>query len=416
MLKLKYKDERKPSIWLVSPVLKIGHDKNCDIVIDDEGVADIQAELYTQDEAISIKPLGSGPSTLVNENIITQFTGLNISDIIRIGETELEVIDPLQEHQPLPSIDEEIKTGARTKIDNKWMLKSTSSPFQGRTFTVQDRMTIGRDKSSDITIPLNHVSRKHAELLFNANQLLIKDLGSRNGTFVNGKKISKQLLKHKDEIRIDMISFMVVAPNAESNDTEIDPTATIVRSNANFDPLSHESPLLRGEPARRNPYLKKTSAPHEEKATHKAFLHGVSGPANGQLYELEKKQNFVGKMLGNFLPLEGDNASARHTQISQEGGGSWRFHSQDTFGVTAVNGRITAEARLIDGDRIQIGENELVFQCVGSQPRPPVNFDNDDFSDADSSTTSSFFKGNWLIPALLTISALLFIAIGLLTH
>jgi pSer/pThr/pTyr-binding forkhead associated (FHA) protein len=61
---------------------------------------------------------------------------------------------------------------------------------------------IGRDKTSDICFPSTHVSRTHAELTFEKGTWVVGDLGSKNGTLVNGERVFKRILKNGDRIEI----------------------------------------------------------------------------------------------------------------------------------------------------------------------------------------------------------------------
>ena len=64
-------------------------------------------------------------------------------------------------------------------------------PHLNRSFPVdKDQLVIGRDASVDIVIDNREVSRHHARLSRRGNQWIIEDIGSSNGTFVNGKRIS----------------------------------------------------------------------------------------------------------------------------------------------------------------------------------------------------------------------------------
>ncbi|MDO9254564.1 MAG: FHA domain-containing protein [Bacteroidales bacterium] len=63
-------------------------------------------------------------------------------------------------------------------------------------------ITIGRDATNNIVLNDNTVSRNHAHLFISGNgQVVIKDLGSSNGTFVNGNKISEQMLRAGDVVK-----------------------------------------------------------------------------------------------------------------------------------------------------------------------------------------------------------------------
>lgn len=79
-------------------------------------------------------------------------------------------------------------------------------------FTLVQDTTIGRDRQNTICLVEKGVSRRHARITFQNAQWVLHDLGSRNGTFVNGERIQSQILKHGDVIGIDRNSlrFLVV--------------------------------------------------------------------------------------------------------------------------------------------------------------------------------------------------------------
>ena len=61
---------------------------------------------------------------------------------------------------------------------------------------------IGRSEESQIVIAKPGVSRKHALIIASADGFTIRDLGTQNGTFVNGKRIADHPLKNGDQIVI----------------------------------------------------------------------------------------------------------------------------------------------------------------------------------------------------------------------
>lgn len=71
------------------------------------------------------------------------------------------------------------------------------------------RHTIGRDDSCDITIDSTTVSRKHAVLLVRGTTWWIYDLGSTNGTRVNGKRASELPIGPGDRVRVGTIDVLV---------------------------------------------------------------------------------------------------------------------------------------------------------------------------------------------------------------
>jgi pSer/pThr/pTyr-binding forkhead associated (FHA) protein len=66
----------------------------------------------------------------------------------------------------------------------------------------EDRMLIGRDPTCTIRLDDSQVSERHASLRWRDGKLVLTDLDSTNGTFVNGKPTTKSELHDNDEIKV----------------------------------------------------------------------------------------------------------------------------------------------------------------------------------------------------------------------
>ncbi len=98
-----------------------------------------------------------------------------------------------------------------------------SGPFKGRRVPVSKEMiNFGRDKSCDVTLEDEAASRVHAEVLNEDGKVLVRDLGSTNGTYVNDVRIEQIQLKNGDRLGVGDTVFLVElfsSPGAGS-DTE----------------------------------------------------------------------------------------------------------------------------------------------------------------------------------------------------
>jgi pSer/pThr/pTyr-binding forkhead associated (FHA) protein len=72
-----------------------------------------------------------------------------------------------------------------------------------------DLTVIGRRHDCDLCIPLRVVSRKHCQLSQNNDTIKIRDLDSKSGTFVNGKRISDATIEAGDYITIGPLTFLL---------------------------------------------------------------------------------------------------------------------------------------------------------------------------------------------------------------
>jgi len=224
MLKLQFKDQRKPAIWLVETRYAIGKDAQNNIALPDDGVSPFHAEIRVEGDQVFITDTGSSNGTFVNGKRIQRRTELRSGDVIAIHTVQLLLVDPKQEMKGAPEGATAISpalanipiasSSSAGKQDSGWVLKAKTGSLVGQTFAVPaaGKVVIGRANTCDIQLPANHVSRQHAEVQIAGGKLLVKDLNSSNGTFVNRKKVADAELQNGDEVRFDTFSFEVIGP------------------------------------------------------------------------------------------------------------------------------------------------------------------------------------------------------------
>src|SRR5215213_1292012 len=84
------------------------------------------------------------------------------------------------------------------------------SDGQRRSFSITRDMTvIGRREDCDLRIPLSDVSRKHCRLILNGESMKIEDLGSSNGTYVNGERVQQSDVAPGDTLQIGPVVFVL---------------------------------------------------------------------------------------------------------------------------------------------------------------------------------------------------------------
>ena len=105
-----------------------------------------------------------------------------------------------------------------------WTLQSVEPDDVGLTFRMLPGTlkTMGRAPRADFVVDAALVSRVHCRFVLNdRGELELEDLGSTNGTFVNGQKVTKVTLNHGDTVTIGRVDFVV---NAQAQDSSVQKT------------------------------------------------------------------------------------------------------------------------------------------------------------------------------------------------
>src|SRR3990172_13282366 len=112
------------------------------------------------------------------------------------------------------------------------LVLSINGAIQGEYELSQERLTIGRKPDNDIQIDNLAVSGKHALIITILDDSFLKDLGSTNGTYVNGKLVKKHALKNGDVIAIGKHELKYINEQATADDEEFEKTMIIKPSSA----------------------------------------------------------------------------------------------------------------------------------------------------------------------------------------
>jgi pSer/pThr/pTyr-binding forkhead associated (FHA) protein len=116
---------------------------------------------------------------------------------------------------------------ASTVEAEKVLLLATEKKVYGFDLVETFRVAIGRHDSNDLRLNSRNVSNYHAEILVEPEGIVLHDLGSTNGTYINEERVRRRRIAHGDRIRIGSNEIMVRLTNGEGTG-EAEPAATSV--------------------------------------------------------------------------------------------------------------------------------------------------------------------------------------------
>jgi pSer/pThr/pTyr-binding forkhead associated (FHA) protein len=213
----------------------------------------------------------------------------------------------------------------------------------------KDRTTLGRRPYNDIVIDNLAVSGEHAVIHMNGPEVVLEDLNSTNGTYVNGKAIKKQALQNGDGIEVGKYKIKFVGDNAGDN---FDKTM-VVKPHAFATPAPTPAPIA--SPSAVTPaapsYASKPAPEPVSSAT--ASIKVLSGAAAGREVPLTKVVTTIGK------PAVAVAAITKRHQ-------GYVVHHVEGGGNPTLNGRaITSDpVPLRNGDVIELAGTQMQFVQV----------------------------------------------------
>jgi len=213
--------------------------------------------------------------------------------------------------------------------------------------------TIGRAPDNDIHIDNLAVSNYHARVYTEAGQMVVEDLNSLNGTFVNDQRVERAALRDGDSIAIG--KHHIVFDAAHDTALPLDAGRKVTA------PKVDETMIL--DTGRRRELLHQAVAAGESPLAHSRvrvpLLSVLNGKTDQKEYLLSNKLTVIGKSPMATVRLRGWFAPRVAAQIHKREDGYYLGRADR---VPKINGRsIAGPTRLKDGDLIEVGGVRLNF-------------------------------------------------------
>jgi hypothetical protein len=128
---------------------------------------------------------------------------------------------------------------------SQFQLIMRSGPTPGASFILEgDQLTVGRDATNEIVINDAEISRRHARLTFQGGKYVLEDLGSTNGTFVNGQRLAgPRVLKAGEVVQFgEQIMLVFEVTSMDAGATMVSPRASAAVPSVPRPPVSAPQP------------------------------------------------------------------------------------------------------------------------------------------------------------------------------
>jgi len=206
-----------------------------------------------------------------------------------------------------------------------------------------ERVTVGRE-GADLTLADPALSRRHLEIVRDQDRYLVRDLQSKNGTFLNGQQVKEARLAHMDEIWAgkSRILFAVLAGPEE----QAEPDATGEREK-----------FLREDRTK----VDSAESEHALPPNREFFFEFLQGPKKGRSFRFPKGRLILGRSSECDLVLDDVQTSRRHAMIEALSREHIFLTDLASANGTYLNGVRIRSSRLKHEDKIRFGNTVLKF-------------------------------------------------------
>ncbi len=220
-----------PQVLLDTGIARVGSDPGANIVLDEPGVQPHHGQLHVSASGVMLEvPHGSR----------VEVNGRHVDGLISLRPGDSVVFDHVQAR--LAAFDTTSARGSgaspqRAANDGPgattvravlpmFVLRGVTGGAFGRSYALAHPLTVGRSPECDIYVNASGLSRLHARLVPAEDGVLVEDLNSSNGTFVNDCRIHRHKLRIGDEISFDRVRFRLAGSGpCSANDVRVVPPA-----------------------------------------------------------------------------------------------------------------------------------------------------------------------------------------------
>jgi len=337
--------------FLLAGSVTVGRHLDNDLVIAGEDVRDFHVRIETTVRGPLVYVL-EGAAAHRNQHPINGCAGLRPGDELILGHHRLR-------------LDAEAST-----TPCGWKLHRVGD---GVGVAILPGLMVGRATDCDLQLVEGHVSRHHAEFKVERGTIWLEDLGSANGTFVNGDRVAGAWrMFHGDEVAFDTLRYQLIgdAPDLTPIRPPGQPPDQLAVAEPDAPASPSGAPLLTGEVG--NVTVEAAAAPPIAPSAAPLMtgpvLIGRSEPVSGRVFPLAFGRHLIGRGPDADIHLPEASVSLRHAELDLRPDGAQLVNLISTNG-TWVNGAEIHATNLTSGDTIRVGRIILEYRTPQAQSR-----------------------------------------------
>ncbi|MBU6200052.1 MAG: FHA domain-containing protein [Xanthomonadaceae bacterium] len=222
-MRLCFPNNEHPDVLIAPGDTAIGSAPDSAIVLSAPGIVPHHARLTVSDRSIVLAAGEGGARIHVNARPVVEKAILRLGDVVSLDTIKFTLkpdrddsirTDVPGHATPPPATADGSDAMTRTRqLPPRVVLRGVSGGHFGKIVPVRGRLLIGRGSDCGLILDEPEMSRHHAVIENTGDGIYLRDLGSANGTFVNGVLVRDAVLHTDDQIAFDRNRFLLEAPS-----------------------------------------------------------------------------------------------------------------------------------------------------------------------------------------------------------
>jgi pSer/pThr/pTyr-binding forkhead associated (FHA) protein len=223
-MRLSFPNKEKEDVLIAPGDTPIGAAVDNVVVLQRPGIAEHHVNLGVHERSVVLSVLDSQARTHVNSRPVREKALLRLGDVVSLDTVQfilkpdrddsIRTNVPISKSTPPPPASSDVDANATRAraIPPKVVLRGVSGSYFGKIVPVRGRLVIGRGSECDLILDEPEMSRRHAMIENSDDGIFLRDLGSANGTYVNGVQVRDAVLHPDDQLAFDRNRFLIEAP------------------------------------------------------------------------------------------------------------------------------------------------------------------------------------------------------------
>jgi hypothetical protein len=195
-------------------VLRVGSDSGVDLVLPGaKGVAATHLELSNeQRRGLALRVLDREAVVHVNGRRVREQAILRLGDVIVAGQVRMVLRPEVDRTERPPPANNSSAEARNRAAPPRVVLRGLAGPWFGKIIPLRGQLVVGRGRECDLVLDESGMAARQIVIENTPTGLYLRDLGSANGTWVNGTAMREAILRPGDQLAFEQSRFLIEAP------------------------------------------------------------------------------------------------------------------------------------------------------------------------------------------------------------